>query len=345
MATEDIIDTMLDWQRRVKAEPEIASFVGADLCCLRGEPTRWEHTSDGKYQLVRRGSVVKAPYLLNFDEDISKLETLTPIKLSDIQRHLLNHPDTSPKHSSPTIPPSSPITYMGRTPTPLDVKELRGREKKRACIKQMSVSLKRPVTAGEAFEEYEANWQPTGFGSADRKRRKKQITELCDFYSETFKRTKGGPYAFKPDTYIQLVTTAVPASEFKWDRREKLDHQRLADFVGIKIQDAFFEKADARYAARATRNATIANTRVLKEKGLIGWIATTNTYQKLLDIAVKHELLEIYDEFRKPYRTKQNGVALNVGAARMIGPGKALEEEYEAFVKLVVKSSSLAEVD
>jgi hypothetical protein len=340
MPANEIVETMREWERRVKAEPEIASFVGADLCCLRGDPTLWEWTSENGHQLVRRGSVVKAPYLLNFDEDILKLENLIPIKLADIQRHLRDHPETSPKRSlpPPIDPPSPPITYMGRTATPLDVKELRGREKKRACIKQMSVRLGRPVTSEEAMDEYEANWEPTGFTSTDRKRRRKQIEELCNFYAETFEKMTNSPYTFKPRKYIDLIVELVSVKEFDWERRERLNHHRLADFIGIKVQDAFYPKTNSKFVARATRNATIANTRALREKGLIDWIVTTNTYQKYLDIAVKYELLEVYDEFRKPYRTKQTGVALTVGAARMIGPGKALEQEYEAFNKLVMNS-------
>jgi hypothetical protein len=57
--------------------------------------------------------------------------------------------------------------------------------------------------------------------------------------------------------------------------------------------------------------------------GQIGWVITNNVYRRLLSIAVEYGLLEVFDEHIKP-KVRPNGEKLSKGAARRIGPGRAL---------------------
>ena len=121
------------------------------------------------------------------------------------------------------------------------------------------------------------------------------------------------------------------SAAFEWNRRDLINHQRLADFVSVKIQDAFYHKPHGHLGA-TPRNATLANMRIMREKGLIDWTINSHQYTRLLQIAVQYGLLEIVEE-SKPPRRSSAGKNVGKGMARVIGPGIALPTLREEFRK------------
>ena len=167
---------------------------------------------------------------------------------------------------------------------------------------------------------------------AERKRRIIQAIDACKW------KPLDHPYAFSPGKYLPLVRQMnIPPLEFQWSRRNTVNETRLADFVALKVQDAFLPGKITKYEGTASRNATIENSRALKQKGLLTWVVTEHMYTKLLDIAKKYELLQVYRDYEPPVRdSKGQRVLIDAttphrGRARLIGPGPALRTEYAAF--------------
>lgn len=320
-------------------DPFVKSFTGAKFCSLLGEPTYW---NKAPLPLIEhRGSVVKAPYFYgDVEGGIRKFLSLNAFPLAAIYDAVVRRKMKSgSQHPASSIPlPPLEKLYMGVTTPVEEASELTGPQKKRLCVKTLCRRWNRPITVEEALSEYEANYYPTGSSTNDQARRHREMAEMVEFYNSTFRPMRGcGKYSFSRTKYLEQCQKLVPPTAFLWSRRERLNHQRLADFVSLKIQDAFFRKATQ--VARASRDASIQNTRILKAKGMLDWVLNSHTYGKLLQIAVEYELLKIYDEFQQPTRDDR-GKRIGKGTARMIGPGEALEEEwkefqpiYEAFVK------------
>jgi hypothetical protein len=168
----------------------------------------------------------------------------------------------------------------------------------------------------------------------DEKRRRNDLERAVDELTRTFRPADKTSNPFRRHEYLSLVQQLVPESEFDWDRREIINHARLSDFISVKVQDAFHRK-DVKWFGRASRNATISNFRALKAKGLVDWICGKHQYTKLLQIATKYELLKVYEQFVPP-RTEAFGRRIEPiqGKARLIGPGPALKNEHQRFLKL-----------
>jgi len=215
---------------------------------------------------------------------------------------------------------------MGRTttPTPTDASLADGRTRRAKCVRENL--LKSPnVTAEQVLADYRARYPLTEHNNSDEHR-------LKDFRGMLAKFKVHPGRKLDRKRWLTEVQGAVPDSEFAWSRRERLDHQRLADFISVKLQDAFARKANG-YFAMASRDATLKNFRSLKAKGILDWICTPNQYSKLLDIACRYGFLEIYEEYRRPTRNRL-GKLIFKGVARVIGPGKTLVEEHQRFLPL-----------
>lgn len=225
--------------------------------------------------------------------------------------------------------------YMGVT-TPTVLREMNGWDKKLLCISGLTRRMNRSLTAHEAMVEYEEHYQPTGTTEEDRSRRIRDVSKVVEHFNSSFRPASRHTGQFVKGQYIDIVQQVVPVQEFEWKRREKLDHERLADFVGVKVQDAFYaQEGKKKMFGRASRDASIANMRALKSKGIVSWIANAHTYQRLLDIAVTHGLLKVYEEHVRPMRAP-DGRKIVTGIPRLIGPGPALTAEYEMFESIYV---------
>lgn len=318
-----------------------------------GLPSRWERGPHGKWRLPSggRGNLLKVPYLPN-ESDLDVLMALRPVRLAGLVSVLdlvRSEPfgipslgsDSAQRRESHTPTPSvsggvSRVRDMGRTsPSP----SLNGWQKKVRLVSQTlrQTNGSRP-DLDALYAEYMTNWSPT-IDPEDEPRRRADFEKIVGTMVQTFRPTSGGK-RFDRHEYVPVAKRLVPDEAFVWERREKLTHERLADFVAFKVQDAFFEKDDE-WFARASRNATINNFRKLKAKGLVDWVCTPNQYTKLLKIAVDYGLLQIFEEFVPPATTTEGSRIVRLkGKARLIGPGPSLGGIYDRFIDRYEKHCS-----
>ncbi len=183
----------------------------------------------------------------------------------------------------------------------------------------------------EVLTEYHLHYSPTGMTPQDIQKRTKKLNVILEHRRRSF-LPKEFPqsHPFVHGKFLEQVRNTVPAEEFTWKRREKLDHQRLADFIGIKIQDAFFNRDYGQFGT-ADRNTLRKNMVTMRAKGLVNWVCTANKHTKLLQMACKYGFLEVFREAIVPRRDK-SGTTIQKGCARIIGPGPTLPELREQFI-------------
>jgi hypothetical protein len=325
---DQVVDAFRRFAGTIQEDTKFSQAFGVTFDqVFYGLPTLWRLDSDGKHRIELRGNAMRLPYVSNGEPDLSRLETLAsaPLAIGDL------------------------LGFLDRCVTPISPRPVEG-EQKRAIVREAAAKrrdgqhaasdggdrrrarcvrinmLRNPnVTAEECLNDYKGNYEITPDNNTDEQR-------LADFRRMLRKFRVARPRALTGERYLPLITRIVPAEELIWARREKLDHKRLADFVAVKLQDAFFEKHDG-YFAMASRDATLKNFRKLKEKGQVDWICTSHHYTKLLDVACRYDLLHVYEEYVRPTR-RTDGSKLLKGTARVIGPGKALPEEQVRFTML-----------
>ena len=229
-----------------------------------------------------------------------------------------------------------PVSYMGHTnPLTRSPDHSDSRIRKLWAVTEFCNRRNRKAIPDDLEAIYRIYIQECKLGDnteTERKKRILQAIEISDW------QPLNDPYVFSPGKYLPIVKQLrIPSFEFTWNKRNKIDETRLADFVAIKVQDAFLPGKSAKYDGRASRDATIQNSRVLKSKGLMTWIITPDIYTKFLKMSTAYGLLHIYDEYVPPQRDSKgrritlNGSQKHKGIARLIGPGKALAKEYGAF--------------
>lgn len=124
--------------------------------------------------------------------------------------------------------------------------------------------------------------------------------------------------------YLGVVTAAVPPLALATKkRRTRLTHERVAQFVAVKMHDAM--QAGSNQAASG-RETLIDFWETLKAKGVVDWQLTTNAHSKLIKVCTQYQLLEIHEEHTAP-----SAPGAKDGRCRRIGPGRALGEEYERY--------------
>jgi hypothetical protein len=124
--------------------------------------------------------------------------------------------------------------------------------------------------------------------------------------------------------YLDVVKAAVPPLAMVTERRRtKLDHERVAQFVAVKMYDA--NKASVHQAVGG-RDATIAFWASLKQQGLVDWTLTANAHGKLIQLCRAYKLIQVIEGHAAP-----TSPGARDGRARRIGPGEALGEEYHAY--------------
>jgi hypothetical protein len=326
LSRADAVAALKRFAQVIKSDPAFSKTYGVTFdSVFYGLPTLWGRDTEGTYHIAQRGNEMRLPYVANGEPDLAQLQILAsnPLHINDLFRFLGRN----------VLPISSRPEEGGGKSAANGVEALEqgqrraysnGGDVRRArCVR--ANLLKNPnVTAEECLADYKANCKITQENNTDAQRLADFQRMLRKFKVTPSRRISGAKY-------LHLVRQIVPVEEFNWKRREKLDHARLADFVAVKLQDAFFEKPN-RYFAMASRDATLHNFRELKKKGILDWICTSNQYTKLLDIACRFRLLHVYEEFVRPTR-RSNGEKVFKGTARVIGPGKALVEERARFVQ------------
>ena len=331
-------------------QPRTTNLFRARFDAFYGLPSRWERGPHGRWRLPPggRGNLLKVPYLPS-ESDLDVLMALRPVRLSELVSLLGS--TLSDGSASPSPGTDSAELYQNHAPTPSgsggvsDVRDigrtspspsLNGWQKKVRLVSQTlrQTNGSRP-DRDALYAEYMTNWSPT-VEAEDEGRRRADFEKIVAAMVQSFRPTTGGK-RFDPHEYVPVVERLVPEEAFAWERRDKLTHERLADFMAVKMQDAFFEKGNE-WFARASRDATINNFRTLKAKGLVDWVCTPNQYAKLLKIAVDYGLLQIFEDFVPPTTATEGPRIVRLkGKARLIGPGPALGAIHGRFVELYEK--------
>lgn len=301
-----------------------------------GLPSLWNRDGD-RWLLSKRGNLLKLPYVMPH-ADLRPLQSLIPLDLQDLEDLAKSIPvsaSTSTTNNEghlcrtilhPTKPARKGVRPFADHPD--------GLRRRTACCSEVMRRTNGMCTAEDCLIEYHNHYSYTGDDPRDIKRRLQDSERLLRKFRVNFiSRASGHSHPFQKDEYLPLVMELVPTEAFIWSRREILNHERLADFVSGKVQDAFYPKTDE-WFARTARNVTIANFRALKRKGIVNWICTTNQYSRLLEIAIQHELLQVFDEAVSPLLAARQGAVNGKGKARMIGPGQSLVSEHAAFVSM-----------
>ncbi len=340
-SAQDVCAAFDDLARVVRQDDRLlATGVTLDAV-FYGTPTVWRR-ADQSWRVVSRGLPVRLPYVEG--ADLRPFEGLAPIPLSHfVQKYrsvasaspaLFSYEDDMRRTTDSSVGVDGAPVRHGNGGAFDDPDASRRRLD---CWSRVMRSTDGACTVDDCLDYYHRHYTYTGDGALDIRKRGRDFERLFRTLGPSFRpaRRAGDDLSrpFRPGEYVDVVRRTVPAAAFAWDRRERLDHERLADFVGVKVQDAFFLKDDVRYVARASRDATLANFRVLREKGLVRWICTPNQYARLLAIAIEYGLLEEFaPAVRPPHAARGHlGSPGKGGLARMIGPGPKLESEYAAF--------------
>lgn len=335
----DIWEIMEQFAHIIRQDEDFLAYE-VKLDGIYGLPTLWE--IDGRhYTVKKRGNLIKLPYLMGYS--LAILESLKPISAQSMQHEILVYSIVEEE--------SLYITKcdMGRTKS---LPENRRHEnqnhpnafrRKRACVDLMLQKTNGKCTLDEVLAEYHEHYSPTGMSPADVQTRKKKLSKILEHRRRSFLQHElPQSHPFVPGEFLQHVRQAVPAEEFLWKRREKLDHQRLADFIGIKIQDAFFKRDYGQFGT-ADRNTLRKNMVTMRDKGLVDWVCTANQHTKLMEISCKYGFLEVFREAIPPPRDK-TGTLIKSGCARIVGPGKSLPDLRQQFVNRL-KQANIIETD
>ncbi|MAT39190.1 MAG: hypothetical protein CL946_06270 [Ectothiorhodospiraceae bacterium] len=314
----------------------------------------------GSRPFITRGILAKVPRPRTLDE-LNQLKSMKPIgwkRLSEIVNEsqkdslaLISQTDSltlidtdSPTPTDGRTTKHNPIRIMGRTDV-FDPKTKvstlgsgNGMERKYQVVGHFQRLHNRPATAADLDAIYEMYVAHGLKGNSPEHESKQKISGVITLMAESFKPSNS---IFDPAKYLDLCHKLVGSERFNWNRREKLNHERLAAFVASKVADAFVIKSSHAHTARESRDATLKKFRTLKEKGILDFTITSNMYSELLKIAVEFNLLSKERDYEHPIRNSQgrridlgNGKK-SKGRARLIGPGTALPDERKAFEEIM----------
>jgi hypothetical protein len=296
-----------------------------------GLPTIWERDRDGVWRVKRRGDLLRLPYVEQ--SDLSSFQALPEIDPAFFRRLL---PAQIVRPIRPSLPQSNTEDSIGRTRQSRPKADHDdGLARRMACWSEVMRLTNGACSTDDCLAFYHTHYKYTDMREDDIRRRRLDFERLDRIYGPEFRPAIAHPWAFTAGRYTELVMRLVPEHEFVWARRERLNHARLADFSGVKVQDAFRPKRDDQYFGRASRQATVSYFRIMRLHGRIDWICTSNIYTKLLGIAIRYGLLECFENFVRPTTTAAGRkISPGKGLARMVGPGPALVAERAAFMPL-----------
>ena len=67
------------------------------------------------------------------------------------------------------------------------------------------------------------------------------LEQAVEALSRTFRPAQRNCRPFRRHEYMPVVQQLVPESEFQWNRREIINHARLADFLSVKLVPFCFD--------------------------------------------------------------------------------------------------------
>jgi len=310
-----------------------------------GLPTLWKGEK-GRETVLTRGNELKLPFCSRGEDDLRKLQNLPALDFQSLSSFLQTRKSTSAATTQPLTTPnisrcdkhSSICSSTPKKGQRWDTDNPNGKVRRIACCSFNMVRTNGKCTEDEVLADYHQFYNPTGMDAKDISKREKhihwQLAQMRQSFQPVDSKSQN-PHSFRKDEYLPLLKEMIPASAFIWKRRERLTPEKLADFVGIKVQDAFVPK-DRHWYGATCRNSTIKNMRAMKAKGLIGWIANNHTYKRLLEIAVEYKLLKVYEKHIPPTSliSSEWYAITKKGRGRVIGPGMALVAEHARFQKV-----------
>jgi hypothetical protein len=310
-----------------------------------GLPTIWHRTKQMSVEelppmrISSRGNLLKIPYLPEDEQDLERLAVLKPVPFAELEDLFLRLDGWGTRGTK-----GERTNSLGKT---ISCDEANAFVKKLRCVDQMLRITMGECTVDQVLQHYHEHYHPTGMSDRDIRVRLRKLSRILERRHRTFDAAKlGNPWSFRPGKYLERVRTVVTADAFAWKSRQVINHERLADFVGYMVQQAFHKPPTDPWFARTTRNVMLANMKKLRELKLVNWTCSPNQYSKLLAIAREHRLLEVHEDYCPPTRDKAGrrvtvqvgkGFGESWGAPRQIGPGPELLAEYAAFAPLLAQ--------
>jgi hypothetical protein len=344
------------WHQRMAEDVEFAKRykVTFDPVPVYGIPTIWD---DGV--LKHRGNQLKVPYLPRGRADFELLvaQASNPVSgaelvaWADRQKakgtcavaasgngipageytsgdiHAFTHragTDTEDQTHSPKISPLSPSPFQNRRVAPRQEPHFQrsiegfGPERRLALFRQMKRNNTR-LTENEFVAAYNILTPENG---GDKKVRADFRAMEKGYVHALNKNSNTRP--IDGNKYIDVVTRAVPPLALVTEKgRTNLTHERVAQFVAVKMHDA---ANVGEHQAASDRNTFIKFWAVLKNEGVVDWMLTNNAHATLIKLCERYELLQIIEDYTAP-----TAPGAKNGRCRRIGPGRALADEYERF--------------
>ena len=317
-----------------------------------GLPTLWVRNPDDVWEVERRGTSLRLPYLPNEILDLESLKGLRPLSFWDINKRVrawgeswLGGPGAEQPGAESKVGRGSFKGNMRSTSASrcVNVGEMDGFAKKIHCVTALLRETDGTCDLDGVLARYYRDYAPTGMSDRDVHRRSKRLRQVLRYFATTF--MPSGWHGRASARLLAIVREVVPLQSLKTPRRDLITHERLADFVAVKLADAFQKSPADMLFAQTPRDNTLGYFKWAKRHGVLDWTCSTNSYAALLKIAEGHGLLRTYEDFVPPVRdaagkrmmVQNPGVPFlepSYGSARMIGPGPTLPIEQSRFLPL-----------
>lgn len=288
-----------------------------DAVPVYGLPTLWGKDRVDQWQVTCRGNQLKAPFLPRGRADFEALRLLSERPLSG--QKIVRWADEARKGNTAPSAPLSPLTTRRVAQPPNDSLKPSNGSSGASRRGKLYAQMKRAnpdVTEDEFVQAYEIRTPHNGGEEKVRKHfRHMEATFVVNKKSKAIDLTK----------YLDVVRATItsPLALHTPKGRTNLTHERVAQFVAVKMHDA--QQAGVHQAA-SSRETLVNFWASLKEQGRVDWTMTANAYASLVKLCTRHGLLEIIEDYTAPIAPGARN-----GRCRRIGPGPALGDEYHRF--------------
>lgn len=309
-------DALNPFYAMLKSDEVFATFKQTfDDVPVYGIPSIWEKDELG-YSLIYRGNQLKCPYLPNGRSDLAKLEELSanPVSGQKLVEWAAKQKPEKPPLPAPLLPSSrqvAPVHQKGHFDHSIGVTGQQRRAKLYRVMKLKNPNL--------TEDEFVAAYQIKTIQNGGEKKVRRDFRHM----EQTFTISSTKP-VIDMTKYLDIVKELVPPLAMVTKKgRTKLNHERVAQFVAVKMHDAHLV---GEYQAASSRDTVLSFWASLKEQGIVDWSLTKNAHSKLMSICLTYRLLELIEEHTAP-----SAPGAKNGRCRRIGPGEALGEEYIRF--------------
>ena len=183
------------------------------------------------------------------------------------------------------------------------------------------------ATADDCLRRYHAHYPYTGDAPPDLERRRED-SRVIRLFGPTFR--PGAAVADNPDAPVPAWRIPGPRAGDRAGRRVRVGQAQPARppatgrLRGREGAGRLLRQGRRAFLPGASLDATLANFRGLRARGLVGWVCTPNQYARLMAIAVAHDLLA---QLAPPVRPRRRDGAPDRDS-RVVGPGPRPETEH-----------------